>query len=277
VSWKSQAIPLQSLYLGINMATSIQLKHKASGVLKTGYFGFSWTTLFFGPLPALFRGDFLTFAGAIAVLFLLGIATFGVGAYVAAFAWAFFYNSYFTKTLLENGYEFADYQSKNEQASRVLGVAYESQPVKLSPENPVKKETHRKDAVKFTEDEKTLSNDAYKIYLVKKYPIEFNDVLKKYIFDNKLFDSIDSALAATLDKEKLAIAANGGDESRGDFRSMGDAVDFLESIGCPVDVAPSGKITVADGSSTYYFYNENHAICEHEVIAFAKMKAAERV
>lgn len=43
------------------MAHTIRLTHKNSGVLKDGYYGFSWTTLFFGSFPALFRGDFLTF------------------------------------------------------------------------------------------------------------------------------------------------------------------------------------------------------------------------
>jgi uncharacterized protein YecT (DUF1311 family) len=42
--------------------------------------------------------------------------------------------------------------------------------------------------------ERILTNDSYKIYLVKKYKIEKNDALSKFIFNNKLFDSIDDAL-----------------------------------------------------------------------------------
>ena len=39
------------------MATRIMLKHPQTGVIKPGYFGFSWTTFFFGGFPALFRGQ----------------------------------------------------------------------------------------------------------------------------------------------------------------------------------------------------------------------------
>jgi hypothetical protein len=40
----------------------------------------------------------------------------------------------------------------------------------------------------------TLSNDSYKIYLTKKYNIEKNDVLSKFICSDKLFDTVDDAL-----------------------------------------------------------------------------------
>lgn len=40
-----------------------------------------------------------------------------------------------------------------------------------------------------------LENDAYKIYLTKRYDINFNNALNKYISSDKLFDNIDEALA----------------------------------------------------------------------------------
>ncbi len=43
--------------------------------------------------------------------------------------------------------------------------------------------------------EKNLANDGYKIYLVKKYKIERNDALGKIICGDRLFGSIDEALA----------------------------------------------------------------------------------
>jgi len=43
--------------------------------------------------------------------------------------------------------------------------------------------------------EKVLTNDGYKIYLVKKHAIEKNDVLGKFVCSERLFDSIDEALA----------------------------------------------------------------------------------
>lgn len=42
--------------------------------------------------------------------------------------------------------------------------------------------------------DKNLSNDAYKIYLVKKYEIEKNDVLAKFICNDRLFATVDEAL-----------------------------------------------------------------------------------
>ena len=41
--------------------TAIILKNNV-GKIKSAYIGFSWTTFFFGSLPALFRGDFKGFA-----------------------------------------------------------------------------------------------------------------------------------------------------------------------------------------------------------------------
>ncbi len=105
------------------MATTIMLKHRQSGLVKTGFYGFSWTTLFFGMFPALFRGDFVTFIGGFFVLAILGIVSFGIGAVLAMLIWAFIYNKYYTRRLLEQGYEFADSDAKISEARLRLGVA----------------------------------------------------------------------------------------------------------------------------------------------------------
>jgi len=99
------------------------LKHRDSGLIKRGFYGFSWTTLFFGFWPALFRADFLTFIGGFVVLVLIGIFTFGIGSVVAMFVWAFFYNKYYTRKLLEKGYAFADSDGVTSEAKASLGVA----------------------------------------------------------------------------------------------------------------------------------------------------------
>jgi hypothetical protein len=48
---------------------------------------------------------------------------------------------------------------------------------------------------------KDLNSDAYKIYLVKKWSIEKNDALNKFILKDKLFDSIEEATKHANDLE----------------------------------------------------------------------------
>jgi hypothetical protein len=56
----------------------------------------------------------------------------------------------------------------------------------------------------FTGD-KSLANDAYKIFLAKKYTIEKNDALGKIIVKDKLFESIDEALSFADSLEKSSF------------------------------------------------------------------------
>lgn len=107
------------------MATAVAMKHRDTGIMKTGFFGFSWTSLFFGFFPALFRGDFITFLGGFAITLIVAFVTFGIGALVIGIAWAFMYNKYYTRKLLERGYVFADHIHVNAQAAQALGVALE--------------------------------------------------------------------------------------------------------------------------------------------------------
>jgi ribosomal protein L40E len=55
--------------------------------------------------------------------------------------------------------------------------------------------------------EPELSNDSYQLYLTKKYAIEKNDVLSKYIVGENSFPDVSSALsyAHNLEKEKSQI------------------------------------------------------------------------
>jgi len=175
------------------MATVIPMRHKTSGILKNGFYGFSWTTLFFGCFPALFRADFLTFVSSFVVLILLALITNGVGWFVAFPGWAFFYNNYFTKRLLENGYEFASSQSENAAAEQALGIFVTSSQSIQKPFRPTSSQTA------------TLSDDAYKIYLVKKYQVEFNDVFKKYIFNNAFYENVEDALSVCHEIELAEI------------------------------------------------------------------------
>ena len=104
------------------MAERVQLRHERSGVVRSGFHGFSWTTLFFGCLPALFRSDFVTFIGGLIVYIAIGACTFGLGSIVAGLIWAFMYNGFYTRGLLEKGYVFDDTPIAVERACLKLNI-----------------------------------------------------------------------------------------------------------------------------------------------------------
>lgn len=97
------------------MAQVVMMKDPKSGIIKKGFFGFSWTTFFFGFFPALFRGD-------LKVAFLVCILQF-ITCGIAGIIWAFIYNKRYTLKLIERGYEFCDTPEKNMAARAALGVA----------------------------------------------------------------------------------------------------------------------------------------------------------
>ena len=105
------------------MATKVNMKHKETGLFKTGFVGFSWTTFFFGAFPALFRGDFLTFIGLFVILVIVGAFTAGIGGWVAVIIWSFMYNKYYTTKLIEKGYAFSDSEEMNASAAVAVGQA----------------------------------------------------------------------------------------------------------------------------------------------------------
>lgn len=96
------------------MATKILMRHPDTGISKTGFYGFSWTTFFFGGIPALFRGDIIT--GLIVVV--LGILTW----WIAGVVWAFFYNKHYTIKLVEKGYAFVGTDEEIAAAKAALGI-----------------------------------------------------------------------------------------------------------------------------------------------------------
>jgi len=63
------------------MATSVAIKHKESGMMKTGYHGFSWTYLIFGWFVPLFRGEL----GVAALHLLFTFVTFGLWQLILSF------------------------------------------------------------------------------------------------------------------------------------------------------------------------------------------------
>lgn len=104
------------------MATRIALKHKETGLVKDGFYGFSWTTFFFGFFPALFRGDFITFIGGFVISIIIAVVTMGFGAFFINLVWAFMYNKYYTRRLMERGYVLAGGEGDNALAAAALGI-----------------------------------------------------------------------------------------------------------------------------------------------------------
>lgn len=230
--------------------------------MKDGFYGFSWTTLFFGCFPALFRKDFLTFIAGFFVLAGVALITAGIGAIFAFFIWAFIYNTYYTKRLLENGYEFDGFPHENEQAAKALGVVLpttsQPNPERSSPEIA----SFAKDQVSIAKDQRSLDNGAYKIYLVKKYKIEFNDILKQYIFNNELFNTVDLALEAAHKEEESFDVNNVELESY--TWSISEAKEHLESLGFEVTIE-NNNYKVRNRTLTRFFWNDE------ELIAFVKI------
>ena len=97
------------------MAKRVALIHPQTGVMKSGFYGFSWTFLFFGWFVPLFRGELF-----IALMhFVITILT----AFLWQFIFAFLFNRQYTTRLLEKGYVLNDTEVVNEEARQRLGIA----------------------------------------------------------------------------------------------------------------------------------------------------------
>ena len=72
-----------------------------SGLIKEAPVGFSWTTLFFGMFPALFRGDFKWTL----IMLIVGFVTVGL----AFLVFAFIYNRLYITSMIESGYKIKNY------------------------------------------------------------------------------------------------------------------------------------------------------------------------
>jgi hypothetical protein len=99
------------------MAKRVALIHPQTGLMKSGFYGFSWTFLFFGWFVPLFRGELL-----IALIhFTITVITIGLWQII----FAFLYNKQYTTRLLEKGYVLNDTAEVNEEASKKLRIARE--------------------------------------------------------------------------------------------------------------------------------------------------------
>ena len=78
------------------MAIATRLQNPATHANAVGYEGFSWTCLFFGPFPAIFRGDVVGFLA----MALTAVCTIGLSGLV----WIFVYNRWHYNRLLGKGF-----------------------------------------------------------------------------------------------------------------------------------------------------------------------------
>jgi len=95
------------------MATQLVMENPNTGIVKKAPIGYSISTLFFGPLPALFRGD-IKWAIIMALLDGTGIP------------WLVFpviYNKLYVKKLLEKGFKVIDVEGDSvESVKRKLSI-----------------------------------------------------------------------------------------------------------------------------------------------------------
>lgn len=84
------------------MAYAINMIQPTSRKRDKGYTGVSWTCLFFGPFPALYRGHLFGFIG----MTIVNLATFGL----SAFVFIFVYNAWHYHSLLSRGFHPAGHQ-----------------------------------------------------------------------------------------------------------------------------------------------------------------------
>jgi len=99
------------------MATKIRMRHPKTGIVKDGFFGFSWTYLFFGFFVPLLRGHY-AMAGIHFIIYLFNWVSFGILGIILAF----FFNKFYTLRLIEDGYEFDDDESLVQTARSILGI-----------------------------------------------------------------------------------------------------------------------------------------------------------
>ena len=100
------------------MATAVQMTNQKTGIVKQGFFGFSWTYLFFGWFVPLFRGHY-SMAGIHFLIAIVSAFTLGIPQLILAFM----FNKFYTLRLLEDGYTFSDPdEALVQRAKRTLGL-----------------------------------------------------------------------------------------------------------------------------------------------------------
>lgn len=95
-------------------AKPVMMKNNATGQLRSGFYGFSWTYFFFGFFVPLFRSEI----GIAALHFLLSLVTLGLWQIIVSFL----YNKQYTNRLIEKSFRFNDTVERNQRAAEAIGV-----------------------------------------------------------------------------------------------------------------------------------------------------------
>ncbi len=107
------SFPLILKFCGIG-AHAVRMKNTRTGQIKKGFWGFSWTYLFFGFWVPLIRAEL----GVAALHLLFTLVTGGLWQLIVSFL----YNKQYTNRLLEKGFHFNDSDSLNNIAATRIGV-----------------------------------------------------------------------------------------------------------------------------------------------------------
>lgn len=97
------------------MATKVIIQHPINGLTKNGYYGYSWTYLFFGWFVPLFRGEL----GVAALHLLFAVFTLGMWQIIVSFL----YNKQYMTRMIEKGYVLKDSEDNMNKARIALGIA----------------------------------------------------------------------------------------------------------------------------------------------------------
>jgi hypothetical protein len=118
---------------------------------------------------------------------------------------------------------------------------------------------------------KSIDNDAYKIFLVKKYSIEKNVALDKFIVGERLFNSIEEALiyASGMDESSTTSPSQNISTKNVKTQNTNITADFPEIIG---DLNYK-KITIKD-TDCMHFYNDTYGFFIKNVCYVYESKAA---
>lgn len=104
--------------------SEIVLKHPESDHFVTTPVGFSWTTLFFGFLPAIMRGDYRWAGIQFGLLIPLAILAQGPGFLAAVLFFGWLYNRLYIRQLVRSGYVVSAWNSRRsiDQLAAELGM-----------------------------------------------------------------------------------------------------------------------------------------------------------